>query len=69
MIKRICYSHKKFKVSISKASINHGLVLKKVHRDIRFNQKASLKSCIDMNTDLRKAAKMILKKILFQANE
>ena len=53
MIKRIRYSHKKYKVSSSKASINHGLVLKKVHIDIRFNKRASLKSCIHMNTDLR----------------
>ena len=44
-----------------KQALNHGLVLKKVHKVIKFNQNAWLKTCIDMNTDLRK----ILKKIFF----
>ena len=38
----------------SKQALNHGLVLKKVHRIIKFNQKAWLKPNIDMNTELRK---------------
>ena len=38
-------------------ALNHGSVLKKVHRVITFNQNAWLKSYIDMNTDLRKKAK------------
>ena len=38
------------------------LALKKVHRVIQFNQKDWLKSYIEMNTKLRKEAKIILKK-------
>ena len=37
-----------------KQALNHGLVLKKVHRVIKFNQNAWLKPYIDMNTDLKK---------------
>ena len=37
-----------------KQALNHRLVLKKVRRIIKFNQKAWLKSYIDMNTDLLK---------------
>ena len=40
-----------------KQALNHGLVLKKVHRIIKYKQKAWLRSYIDMNTDLRKKAK------------
>ena len=40
-----------------KQALNHGLVLKKVHRVIKFNQNAWLKQYIDMNNDLRKKAK------------
>ena len=46
-----------------KQALNHGLILKKVHRVIQFNQKAWLKPYIDMNTESRKEAKMILKRI------
>ena len=35
-----------------KQALNHGLVLKKVIRIIKFNQKAWLKLYIDMNTEL-----------------
>ena len=44
-----------------KQALNHGLILKKVHRVIQFNQEAWLKEYIDMNTELRKQEKMILK--------
>ena len=46
-----------------KEALNHRLVLKKVNRVIKFNQKAGLKSYIDMNTELRKKQKNILEKI------
>ena len=45
-----------------KQALNHGLILKKVHRVIQFNQEAWLKPYIDMNTELRKKAKMTLKR-------
>ena len=40
-----------------KQELNHGLVLKKVHKVIKFNKYAWLKSYIDMNTDLIKKGK------------
>ena len=40
-----------------KQALNHGLVLKKVHKVIKCNEDVWLKSYIDMNTDLRKKAK------------
>ena len=45
-----------------KQALNHRLVLKKVHRVIKFNQNAWLKPYIDMNTDKRKKQKMTLRK-------
>ena len=40
-----------------KQAINHRLILKKVHRVIKFNQNAWLKPYTDMNTMLRQKAK------------
>ena len=40
-----------------KPALNHGLILKKVHRVIQFNQEAWLNPYIDMNTELRKQAR------------
>ena len=40
-----------------KQALNHGLVLKKLHIIIKFNQNAWLKPYIDMNTNLRKKRK------------
>ena len=37
-----------------KQALYHGLIIKKVHRVIKFNQNAWLTVYIDMNTDLRK---------------
>ena len=45
-----------------KQALNHGIILKKVHRVIQFNQEAWLKPYIEMNTKLRTEKKMILKK-------
>ena len=50
MIKILCCSDKIIKTS-------HGLILKKVHRVIQFNQEAWLKQYTNMNTELRKKAK------------
>ena len=47
----------------SKQALNHGLVLEKVRKVIRFNQNAWLKPYTDMNTDLRKKGKNDLKRI------
>ena len=49
-----------------KQALNQGLVLKKVHRVITFNQNAWLKPYIDMNTDLRKKRKNDFEKDLFK---
>ena len=49
-----------------KQALNHGLVLKDVHRVIKFNQEAWLKSYIDMNTKLRTEAKNEFEKYFFK---
>ena len=46
--------------------MNHGLRLKKIHKNIEFNQEAWLKPYIDMNTELRKPAKNDFEKDLFK---
>ena len=45
---------------------NQRLVLKNVHRVIKFNQKAWVKACIDMSTGLRKNAKYDFEKDFFK---
>ena len=63
--KLVCNLHdkKKYIVHIKslKQTLNHGLKLKNIHRIIEFNQKAWLKSYIDMKTELRKLAKDLFK--------
>ena len=49
-----------------KQALNHGLMLKKVHRVIQFNREAWLKPYIDMNSELRKQAKNHFKKDFFK---
>ena len=46
--------------------LNHGLVFKKVHRVIQFNQKDWLKPHIDINIKLRKEAKNDFEKDFFK---
>ena len=40
-----------------KQALNDGLILKKFHRVIKFNQKAWLKLYIDLNSNLKKSKK------------
>ena len=68
--KLVCnlYDKKNYVVHIRslKQALNHGLILKKVHRVIQFNQEAWLKPYIDMNTELRKTAKNDFEKDFFK---
>ena len=68
--KLVCnlFNKKKFVAHINtlKQALNHGLKLKKTHGVIEFNQEAWLKLYIDMNTELRKAAKNDFEKDLFK---
>ena len=49
-----------------KRALNHGRILKKVHRVMQFNQKAWLKEYIDMNTEVRKQVKNDFEKYFFK---
>ena len=53
------YNKDKYVVHIRslKQALNYGLISKKVHRLIQFNQEAWIKPYIDMNTELRKKGK------------
>ena len=64
--KLVCslFDKKKYVVHIRslKQAVNHGLILKKVHGVILFNQIAWLKPYIDMNQYSTNKSKMILKR-------
>ena len=62
------YDKKSYVVHIRslKQTLNHGVILKKVHRVIQFYQEAWLKPYIDMNTELRKKAKNYFEKDFFK---
>ena len=68
--KLVCnlYDKKNYVVHIRslKQALNHGFILKKVHRVIQFNQEAWLKPYIDVNTELRKKAKNDFEKDFFK---
>ena len=46
-----------------KQVLDHGFVMKEVHKVIKFNQNAWLKPYTDMNTDLRKKVKNDFKRL------
>ena len=68
--KLICSIKHKEKYAIHiralKQALNHGSILKKVHRVIQFKQRAQLKTYIDMNTELRKKAQNEFGKNFFE---
>ena len=53
-------------ISALKQALNHGLILKEVHRVIEFRQEAWLKPYSDMNTKLRTDAKNNFEKDFFK---
>ena len=68
--KLVCnlYYKKNYVVHIRslKQALNHGLILKKIHRVLQFNQESLLKAYIDMNTQLRRQAKNDFEKDFFK---
>ena len=68
--KLVCNLHDKKSYVIHirslKQALNHGFMLRKVHRVIQFNQEAWLKPYIDMNTELRKQAKTDFEKDFYK---
>ena len=54
------------RIRVLKQALNHGLVLKKVHKVTQFNREDWLKPYIDINTKLRKEAKNDFEKDFFR---
>ena len=63
-----CMTKKEYAIHIRnlKQALNHGLILKKVHRVIKFNQKVWLKLYIYVNTEPRKKVKKNIEKHFFK---
>ena len=55
--KKACKTEYVTPIRSLKQSLHHGLILKNVHRIIKFNKKYWLKPYINMNTKLRQKAK------------
>ena len=55
-----------FNIRTLKQALNHGLVLKKVHKVIKFKQEEWLKPYMGMNIELRKQAKNAFEKAFFK---
>ena len=68
--KLICNLHDKNNYTVHIKSLmqvlDHGIILKKVHTVIQFNQEASLKDHLDMNTKLRTEARKEFEKRFFK---
>ena len=66
--KLVCTTHNKENyvthIIALKQTLNHGLKLTKMYRIDQFDQEDWLKPYIDINTELRKMQKIILRKIL-----
>ena len=56
----------KLSIRVVKQALILGIMFEKVHRMIKFNQKASLKPYIDINTELRKEERNDFEKFFFQ---
>ena len=68
--KLVCNLHDKNNYTVHIKSLmqvlDHGIILKKVHIVIQFNQEASLKDHLDMNTKLRTEARKEFEKRFFK---
>ena len=65
MITKICYTYNKFKKNV----LNHGLVLKKNYKIIKFNHEAWLKPYVDMKIHLKRNTRNDILKRFFQVDE
>ena len=53
-------------IRLLKQDLNHGLKIKKIHKVLKFNQRAWLKEYIDMNTELRMNAESDFDKDIYK---